>query len=150
MSFAPLQLANGPECPRCGCRDSSILRAPAPVLDDGEEKWHWGTGGGSARCKHCGNQFSFREIPAPIVPIADPVAVDEAMGEMEFDDADRILHEVVKPRDTAYPVRECPECGSPSTKVYRTMKEIDGVPRLRYHRCLGCHETFKSADSRHC
>ena len=143
MSFAPLQLANGPKCPRCGCRDSRILQPPAP--GDVGDKWHWGVGLGTARCGHCQGQFSFREIPAPI---AAPVVVDEAVADMEFEPADLVEHEVAKPRDTAYPVRECPECGSPSVIVKSSPRPKPGMPKIRYHECRDCEAGVKSVDDR--
>jgi transcription elongation factor Elf1 len=146
MTFGPsLQLSNGPECPRCGCRESEITR---PIIAfDG---WFARQNSGQACCGHCGLLFSFSaEEAEPSTPIAVPETVDEALEGMECDDADRIMQEVTKPRDTAYPVRGCPECGEADILVYRTMQKVDGVPRVRYHRCRACGETFKSADSRH-
>ncbi|KKM81985.1 hypothetical protein LCGC14_1324130 [marine sediment metagenome] len=148
MSFVPLEIANGPECPACGCRDAEILQPPVPVDDESKGWFERMDGGGRARCGHCGNVFAFAVLPAPI---AAPAVVDEALGQMEFEPADvQPVDPPPKPRDTAYPVRECPQCGSPKTRTYRTMKEVPGIPRIRYHRCPECRATFKSSDSRHC
>ncbi len=144
MSFAPLQLVDGPACPSCGSQDAEILQRPSD-LPEGVTTW-WEQG--RARCRHCGNQFAFRELPEPI---AAPAVVDEAMEAMDFEPADvQPVDPPAKPRDTAYPVRECPHCGSADTGVYKPMRKKPDVPQIRYHRCGDCQKTFKSIDSRHC
>lgn len=45
-----------PECPKCGCPDVEIVRAPHPD--------HW-FASGLADCNHCGHRFGFREQKDP-------------------------------------------------------------------------------------
>jgi hypothetical protein len=49
MILGDLTAADGPPCPRCGCRDVQIIAEP------GEG---WGACG-RAVCNHCGYQFGF-------------------------------------------------------------------------------------------
>lgn len=146
MSFAPLQPADGPPCPHCGCRDVKITQHPPEGAElpykDGGSWWMQGR----ARCNHCRAQFAFRELPPSIGQ-----AVDEATAEMKFEPADVQPDTVpIPPRDTAYPVRACPECGSPHTEVASSGKKPKpGEPRVRYHKCKDCPATFKSIDRRH-
>lgn len=131
MTFAPsLQLANGPACPRCGCRDSRILQTPVadPTI------WYARTLG-RARCGHCGLVFAFRGL--------DPQAVDAVMAAVDDPPA-----AVPTPKDTAYPVRACPECGSPDVRVTSSPKPKPGSPKIRYHECANCLAGFKSVDTR--
>jgi hypothetical protein len=104
-------------------------------------------GTGMARCGHCRLVFSFglRELPA-----ISPDASDAELDDMEFEAADIAPVESEPVRDAAYPVRQCPECGSPETKVTSSGKKPEnGSPRIRYHQCLACQINFKSIDSRH-
>lgn len=139
MPFPQLKLANGPPCPHCGCRDVEITQHPP------EDKDGWWPQG-RARCNHCRRQFAFKELPPPIGQ-----AVDEAIADMEFTPADVQPDTVpIPPRDTAYPVRACPECGSPETEVASSGKKPKpGDPRIRYHQCRDCKIRFKSVDRRH-
>lgn len=139
MSFVQLEPANGPACPYCGCRDARILKHPP----EGVTTW-WEQG--RARCNHCGAAFAFRELPPPVGEAADETAV-----EAEFESAEIELPESVKvpARDTAYPVRECPECGSPNTRVKSSPKAPPDQSKIRYHECKDCPAKFKSVDRRH-
>ncbi len=44
-----------------------------------------------------------------------------------------------------YAIR-CPACNSESTKVVRTCKKFDGIPRKRYHKCHNCGHSFHSVE----
>jgi hypothetical protein len=59
-----LDLCDGPECPRCGCRDTFILQRPAAgtleVDPDGVGTWFTT---GRAACNHCHTEFCFKESP---------------------------------------------------------------------------------------
>ena len=131
-----LDPASGPPCTRCGCRDTTITQRPP----EGVTSW-WAMG--RARCNHCRNSFSFRELPLDPREAAPVVASDVVAGNGEVH-----ANEPATPRDTAYPVRECPECGSPNVKVVSSPKAKPGRPKTRYHECKDCPATFKSIDSR--
>jgi len=136
-SYLRLEPACGPECPRCGCRDAEILQRPISSEMDADPKrrpW-WPTG--KARCRHCGMQFAFREIPAPPQPPELP-AYPEPATDPPADG----------PHHQPYPVRACPECGSPSVVVTSSPRPRPGQPRIRHHRCKDCAATFKSVDDR--
>lgn len=144
MSYVRLEAANGPECPHCGCRDARILREPNPD----QEGW-WA--GGKARCKNCGRVFAFRKVPrrefSELEP--EPVPPDvEAEPTMEPETESMAMPLSAENRDTAYPVRACPECESPDVLVKSSPRAKPGDPKLRYHICKACHATFKSIDSR--
>ena len=40
----------------------------------------------------------------------------------------------------------CPDCGSKNTKVARKMPDKDGIPTVRYHKCMDCEASFKSVE----
>lgn len=134
MTFGPqLQLADGPQCPRCGCRDSRILQMPTV---DPTSWYARATATGRARCNHCGQVFTFRGL--------DPKAVGAVMAAVD----DPPAAAAPPPKDTAYPVRACPECGSPDVRVTSSPKPKPGSPKIRYHECAACLAGFKSVDTR--
>ena len=134
MTFVPsLQLTDGPACPRCGCRDSRILQMPTV---DPTSWYARATATGRARCNHCGLVFAFRGL--------DPQAVDAVMASVD----DLQAAAAPPPKDTAYPVRACPECGSPDVRVKSSPKPKPGSPKIRYHECANCLTCFKSVDRR--
>jgi len=138
MSFVMLDLANGPPCPRCGCRDVRVTQSP-PL----GKSWFMQ---GRATCRHCGTPFAFREFPQDAVAPAE----EETHADDEFEPASMIDINEEPPRDSGYPVRECPHCGCPDTVIVSSGKRPKpGLPRIRYHRCRGCDKTFKSVDARH-
>ena len=85
-----------------------------------------------------------------VAPIADPETVDEALEGMEFEEADRIMHEVTKPQGVPFPVSECPKCGWPDVPVKSSPKPKPGMPKIRYHACASeeCGHRFNSVDFR--
>lgn len=97
--------------------------------------------------------FTFRDRPSStFAPTTELVNIDDhASDEFEPADPESIGYatQQSEKQDLAYPVRVCPQCGSPEIKVYRTMEEKSDIPRMRYHRCLDCKLRFKSHDSRH-
>jgi hypothetical protein len=99
-------------------------------------------GGGLAKCGHCRKVFGFHAKPAE--------QLQRQVVEDDEDAADIAPPELDLVRDAAYPVRQCPECGSPETRVTSSGKKpVNGSPRIRYHQCLACQINFKSIDSRH-
>lgn len=142
MSFAPLQLADGPECPSCGCQDAEILR-PTPSPD--AENWWDKQGSGLAVCRNCRNQFTFRATFAPIAP---PPVVDEALAGMAFEPADiEPVETSQKPCAVPFPVGACPYCQARKPSVTSAPKQKPGFPRIRYHKCKSCGVAFKSTES---
>lgn len=146
MGIITLEPLNGPACPRCGCRDATILQRPPEHDDDGRGSW-WPQG--RARCRHCGMAFAFRRLPESQPVDADGDDLDDDRdAEPDFAPAEP-ERPSVNQRDTAYPVRACPHCGRPETVVASSGKKPkNGMPRIRNHRCLSCGERFKSIDSR--
>jgi hypothetical protein len=59
--YPVLELCDGPECPRCGCQDSEILKPPPQAPEREILWWAWG----HARCRHCGHPFTFQDADAP-------------------------------------------------------------------------------------
>jgi len=62
--MADLELCAGPECPRCGCTDTVIIRPPADPPDvDPDERGVWFSDGRAA-CQFCNTEFCFRATKA--------------------------------------------------------------------------------------
>lgn len=128
-----LPMANGPDCPRCGCRDCHIKQQPLPG-----RTWY---PTGRARCKHCGMFFAFRELPTPHnapVPVIDcsPVQLPphDIQSPIPFSTrVDVVLPSVSILIDPA----KCPDCGSVA-KAYSTKG------RTQYRRCPDCGKRFKT------
>lgn len=140
MTFLTLEPANGPSCPKCGCRDVRILQYPPEPGPDGKSQSWWAQG--RARCRHCGLSFAFRELPEPL-----GAGVVNSPEDIEPDELETTE---IRTRDVAYPVRQCPECGSPNTYVVSSGKKpAPDRPRIRHHRCKDCPAKFKSVDCRH-
>ena len=55
-----LDLCEGPECPRCHCQDTAILRTPAEPVDVNPDAVGVWFSDGRAKCNHCGTEFAFR------------------------------------------------------------------------------------------
>lgn len=144
MAYSTLEPCNGPACPRCGCRDTKVLREAAataeaqpffprrpkpgevaPAAPLAPAGWHQGAwfGAGQAICKHCRTQFSFRELPAPAVPpeptLEDPPAV-------AAEDPQTI----------------CPDCGGPKFYVYSVKDD------KQYRKCRDCGSTGRPRKGR--
>lgn len=116
MSFATLELCQGPACPRCGCRDARILQEPAA------KSW-WACG--RARCRHCGLVYGFRDTspsPAP-GPAADPAP--EPAAEPRTDPA-------------TPPPLTCGDC-------HERMKVSSTRKLFRWYKCPRCGKTQKVA-----
>lgn len=118
-----LQKINGPECPRCGCRDSR------PV----SEARRWGRGQ-RRRCAYCNHTWTphrgdWSEYPTLREAMergVAPGAEDPPNGDPD--------------RGVTYQVIRCPACRSDETRVTRTMRPI------RYHKCEACGNNFKSSE----
>lgn len=118
-----LDHCGGPECPRCGCRDTEVLQAPRPDA--------WFARAGRARCRHCGRSFIVTADADAAIP-AGPEP--EPSAPIESDDPPR-EDGVVR-----YVLVRCPECGSSDTAITRTSRPI------RYHKCRACNHAFKSVE----
>lgn len=71
---------DGPECPRCGCPDSEILKA-------GGKRW-FGVTSDLRGCNHCGKTFSAPHEapelePDPVLPAEPPAAAAYHFGPPE-------------------------------------------------------------------
>lgn len=111
-----LDLCNGPPCPRCGCRDSKIMREP----DNGKSWWN----AGQARCNHCGMGFTFMELPQ------EPAVVDEVPPAIPLQIAGRTI-----------PEPTCPQCGG-ETRITSTRK---GLRYHKCTSCGATMKTAKTA-----
>jgi len=115
-----LRRVEGPECPRCGCQDAEVVGRSA----------RWGQVHERRQCSHCGRTWltAVEEEPSAVSgqPSVTPAAEPEPA-----EDADQVV---------VYPAICCPQCGSKRTKVSSTRRPI------RFHKCLECGWTFKSAE----
>jgi ssDNA-binding Zn-finger/Zn-ribbon topoisomerase 1 len=118
--------ADGPECPRCGCRDSRILVKPNPKL--------WFGRFGKARCGYCGHVFSIRELPDEDRARPEPVRVDD-----DYDE----LSEVVVPDEAQRqkePGKRCKKCGAMMVVTSKNRQR-----GKRYFKCKECSATASEA-----
>ena len=149
-----LQRCDGPSCPRCGCRDTEILKDAPPM------GW-WSTG--RARCRHCARVFDFRResrderresrvesqgspATAAVPPIESgytpplPAAAGEYFPAENRDQGPS--PEPAGPAEPPAPYSEptgkhCPQCGQTGW-VYRTVKGT------QYRKCKACGATWKT------
>ena len=121
-----LERCDGPECPRCGCQETTPTYARS----------RWG-GGSIARlkCGACG--YVFTEGPRWKDGNGDD---DGANGQSQQDappvDTPAATDGVVEYR----PVR-CPACKSTDVQTTSTRRP------LRYHKCRACDYRFKSREA---
>ena len=119
MNWERLEPCNGPECPKCNCRDTEIITLPRA-----ESKIGW-YDSGRARCNHCHTWFHFKEIvESPAIEHQEPVLDTPPDG-----------HAV------QYTKTHCPACGSTDTLVTSTRRPV------RQHKCQ-CGHTFQSIEKR--
>lgn len=132
-----LDRCDGPECPRCGCRDCFVLQEPSA------RGW-WASG--RARCRHCGTPFGFRAVgdaieppvspppflSPPLTPLTPPLPQSPAVF------APVPVVPVVSPSPPPSPdPTACPDCGQ-TAKTYSTKG------RTQYRRCPDCGRRFKT------
>jgi transcriptional regulator NrdR family protein len=123
-----LERATGPECPRCGCQDTETVR--------GRSRWG-GPNLERLRCKHC--LYEWREKKW--------AKAEPDNGEVEAPSNGDGEHEEREPGAVIYHVLRCPACDSRKTKITSSPKQADPtVPRIRYHECKDCQNTFKSVE----
>ena len=119
-----LDLCNGPACSFCGCRDAEILSTP-----HGDSWWD----AGRARCRHCGREYAFRELPPEPPPYVPPI-VERPVPAEGLSCTAPILVQSAAAR--VLPNVKCSKCGSPM-KVASTLKTI------RKYKCPQCGATAK-------
>jgi predicted RNA-binding Zn-ribbon protein involved in translation (DUF1610 family) len=112
--------ASGPECPRCGCRDSRILQKPNP------KRWYGRFG--KARCGHCFLLFSIQDD--------DVGDVDQPSQEDDFEDGLDIAEPAQEQPDKTKLPPDCQSCGT-EMKVSSTRKAF------RWYKCPECGKTKK-------
>ena len=112
-----MRMASGPECPRCGCKDSRVERVRA----------RWGGKSASRRiCSHCSRAWTSTEAEERDAARLEP---EKPAGPK----VEPIIYWVaVAP--------SCPYCGSERTLVTHTMRPI------RHHKCPECERSFKSSE----
>lgn len=132
MTYLRLDRCTGPECPRCGCTDSEITSEPKPPPINGQQGW-WDSG--LAYCRACGNEFFFKEVPAPITNgngHAPSVAVAPIDAPPEASDPPAGDYALVKKH-------LCPECKSDQVRVTHSLATV------RRYQCKECKTRFKRA-----
>ena len=113
MIPSTLEFVDGPECPTCGCRDSTLVRATT----------HWGERAERRQCRHCGRTWTY---------------TPDAAGESEEAKPSPPHPLTPSPPDPDTPdSSSCPGCGSGNVIVTSTQK------RVRYYRCRACGGRFK-------
>jgi uncharacterized Zn finger protein len=121
-----LPVADGPECPKCGCRDAETFGAVV----------RWGFEGTAAVCRHCGHQWTDEQVtPQPF----DQAAM-EALGQNQSSPVSS---------GGSYARTQCPDCGSTKTLVQSTRRPPRNASfrvTIRYHKCRRCGHTFKTAE----
>lgn len=130
MSFVRLDVCSGPECSRCGCRDSEILREAVPG------SWF---STGQARCRHCRLVFSFRvsvAVAPPTIHQEPPPMPQEAAFDA-IDTRPPVMEPPRQPRVSVAPgPLLCEACGG-------TMKVASTRRTMRYLKCTACGATAK-------
>jgi transcriptional regulator NrdR family protein len=126
-----LERTNDPECPRCGCTDTTMV----------EERMRFGARVERRECSHCGNHFTPTGLTAK--PVAERVGDEQAEDELDGAEAGRGARSVAY---SAQPARcLCPQCRSRNPAVKSTQRGDDGRT-VRHHRCGNCGHRFKSIE----
>jgi transcriptional regulator NrdR family protein len=126
-----MRRTDDPECPRCGCTDSTAL----------ESRLRFGKQVARLECTHCLHRFTPPEPVEPVEPGADDDQ-DEADAE-EAAPGRRTTQQVAY---TAQPARcACPQCRARNPPVKSTRAGADGRT-IRHHRCTTCGHRFKSIE----
>ncbi len=117
-----LDQADGPECPYCGCNDTTITQRPPA----GEKGVDWWFGFGQAKCNFCGRSFSVKELPPESEPELPPAREEP-------------------PSSVPFVSVRCPACKSTNTIVTKSPKPMpEGTIKFRYHKCRACGNKFRS------
>lgn len=114
-----LKEVQGPECPRCGCRDASQVRQVS----------RWGQPAQRLRCRHCGYLWTVRTVEE--AQDADPAPAKGTRPDVLAKDGGLCVQ---------YHLVRCPGCGGEKCRVYRTLRPV------RYHKCGDCGLSFKSVE----
>jgi len=110
-----MDVATGPACPRCGCKDTDVLRRPTT------ESRSW-FGAGEARCSHCRLRFHFHATTSPPIESQSPPIESQSLP--------------INGTRPKFRVFLCGECGG-KCRVARTR---DGI---RSYKCADCGRIYK-------
>jgi DNA-directed RNA polymerase subunit M/transcription elongation factor TFIIS len=153
MTYARLDLCEGPECPNCGCCDAEILREPVKVEETASRWWPIGR----ARCRNCGSEFSFDEIrepetrnsnleirnkpemPKPKIQMPPPLS-QQTPPPLEHEEPAIGLPGEEAEAGVPYVCVVCPKCKSKKVRVTSSPLPI------RRHICKDCGYRFKSVE----
>lgn len=114
----------GPECPRCGCRNSFVVKV---------QSW-FGARVILRRCRHCATRFN-----APAEPVEEP-SLDIPKGGFLPESAKTVSY------SSALVKCRCPKCQARNPPVKSTQTAGDSA-KIRHHKCAKCGETFKSVEA---
>lgn len=147
-----LRRVDGPECPKCGCRDSKPIPRSAggfTVFVAGEK---FGSAAAQHECQNCYARFTpegsggwaERLNKAAADRRALPKAAPIEPAELEVEDEAPESAPVQLPSEpipgVAYQRTACPACRSTNTRVRSTQGKV------RYHACRDCGQRFKSTE----
>lgn len=115
-----LDRITGPECPDCGCEDSTLLKSRRGWDDRVRQR------------RQCANRRCGRVWLAAVEDHPD----DDSLASVIKEAITKVV-DFIKTR--------CPYCDSTNTTVYCTRPKVRGI-RERHHRCAACKKTFKSLE----
>jgi transposase-like protein len=127
--MARLEQVVGPECPLCGCKESTIRKRT--------QRWNGKRIDTTHRCANCKNDW---------IQTDDGPAAESKTSTAVGRNGQNALASTAEPALTTrgdaviYGHTRCPACGSTKTRVGTTQRPV------RYHKCVDCRHTFKSIE----
>lgn len=113
-----LRKIQGPNCPKCGCNASTVVRLST----------QWGKTIEHRACDYCLHVYCAPAADGP----ADGRAVDPPAPSLQPPASDD--------SGVAYPILRCPKCHSRDVRVTSTRRPV------RHHQCTACRHRFKSVE----